>query len=108
MAPLAWVPWVPGNPSVFEQWVPEPISFETKKPKFTYFFSFPNEVFLGYETPQHILCLLYLTYSQHHRNSSFSKRFCEEARKMSLVEVANEFAAMNDRRRADFGHNKFM
>ena len=31
VAPLAWVPWVPGNPSVFEQWVPEPINFETKK-----------------------------------------------------------------------------
>ena len=31
VAPLAWVPWVPGNPSVFEQWVPEPITFETKK-----------------------------------------------------------------------------
>ena len=29
VATLAWVPWVPGNPSVFEQWVPEPISFET-------------------------------------------------------------------------------
>ena len=21
VAPLAWVPWVPGNPSIFEQWV---------------------------------------------------------------------------------------
>ena len=31
VAPLAWVPWVSGNPSVFEQWVPEPITFETKK-----------------------------------------------------------------------------
>ena len=28
VAPLAWVP---GNPSVLEQWVPEPITFETKK-----------------------------------------------------------------------------
>ena len=28
VAPLAWVPWVPGNPSIFEQWVPEPINFE--------------------------------------------------------------------------------
>ena len=27
VAPLAWVPWVPGNPSIFEQWVPETINF---------------------------------------------------------------------------------
>jgi len=27
VAPLAWVPWVPGNPSIFEQLVPEPINF---------------------------------------------------------------------------------
>ena len=26
VARLAWVPWVPGNPSFFEQWVPEPIN----------------------------------------------------------------------------------
>ena len=26
MAPLAWVPWIPGNPSIFEQWVPEPLT----------------------------------------------------------------------------------
>ena len=37
VAPLAWVPWVPGNPSIFEQWVPEPISFGTKLLKFTPF-----------------------------------------------------------------------
>ena len=27
VAPLPWVCWVPGNPSIFEQWVPEPINF---------------------------------------------------------------------------------
>ena len=32
----------------------------------------------------------------------------EETDKMSLAEVANEFAPMNDRRRADFGNNKFI
>ena len=32
----------------------------------------------------------------------------EEAEKMSLAVVANEFAAKNDRRRADFGNNKFV
>ena len=32
VAPLAWVPWVPRNPSIFEQWVPEPIIFERWKP----------------------------------------------------------------------------
>ena len=31
VAPLAWVPWVPGNPSIFRQWVPEPINFGRKK-----------------------------------------------------------------------------
>ena len=31
MAPLAWVLWVPGNPSIFRQWVPEPINFGRKK-----------------------------------------------------------------------------
>ena len=31
----------------------------------------------------------------------------EEAEKMSLAGVVNEFAAKNDRRRADFGYNKF-
>ena len=31
----------------------------------------------------------------------------EEAEKMSLAGVVNEFAAKNDRRRADFGNNKF-
>ena len=30
MALLALVPWVPGNPSIFEQWVPEPINFGKK------------------------------------------------------------------------------
>ena len=28
VAPLAWVPWDPRNPSISEQWVPEPINFE--------------------------------------------------------------------------------
>ena len=37
MAPLAWVPWVPGNPSIFEQWVAEPINFGDKGPKYTPF-----------------------------------------------------------------------
>ena len=27
VAPLAWVPWVPRNPLIFEQWVLEPINF---------------------------------------------------------------------------------
>ena len=27
VAPLAWVPCVPGNPSIAEHWVPEPINF---------------------------------------------------------------------------------
>ena len=31
VAPLVWVPWVPGNPQNFKQWVPEPTNFETKK-----------------------------------------------------------------------------
>ena len=31
----------------------------------------------------------------------------EEAEKMSLAGVVTEFAAKNDRRRADFGYNKF-
>ena len=30
VAPLAWVPWVPGKPSNFKQWVPEPINFGIK------------------------------------------------------------------------------
>ena len=37
MAPLAWVPWVPGNPSIFEEWVPEPINFGKKRLKFALF-----------------------------------------------------------------------
>ena len=28
VASLAWVPWVPRNPSKAEEWVPEPINFE--------------------------------------------------------------------------------
>ena len=30
VAPLAWIPWVPGYPSIFEQSVPEPINFGKK------------------------------------------------------------------------------
>ena len=37
VAPLAWVPWVPGNPSIFEQWVPEPINFGKKGLNYTLF-----------------------------------------------------------------------
>ena len=37
VAPLVWVLWIPGNPSIFEQWVPEPISFGIKWIKFTPF-----------------------------------------------------------------------
>ena len=33
MAPLAWVSWVPGNPLIFEQWVPELINFQQNKPE---------------------------------------------------------------------------
>ena len=32
VAPLTWVPCVIRNPSIFEQWVLEPINFETWKP----------------------------------------------------------------------------
>ena len=32
----------------------------------------------------------------------------EETKKLSLAGVANEFAAVNDRRRAHFGNKKFM
>ena len=32
----------------------------------------------------------------------------EETEKMSLAAVANEFAAKYDKRRADFGNNKFV
>ena len=35
VAPLAWVPWVPGSPSIFEQWVPEAIDFGKKRLPFT-------------------------------------------------------------------------
>ena len=31
---MAWVPWVPRNPLIFEQWVPEPINFGKKGLKF--------------------------------------------------------------------------
>ena len=37
VAPLVWVPWVPGNPSIFEQWVLEPIKFGEKVLRFTPF-----------------------------------------------------------------------
>ena len=33
VAPLAWVPWVPGSPSIFDQWVPEPINFDQWVPE---------------------------------------------------------------------------
>ena len=33
VVPLAWVPWVPGNPSIFEQLVPEPINFGRRASK---------------------------------------------------------------------------
>ena len=32
----------------------------------------------------------------------------EEAKKLSLADVANEFAAKGDRRKQDFGTNKFV
>ena len=35
VAPLTWVPWVPGNLSIFEPWVWEPIMFGEKGLKFT-------------------------------------------------------------------------
>ena len=37
MAPLVWVPWVPRNPSNFEQWVPKPISSGKKELNSTFF-----------------------------------------------------------------------
>jgi len=37
VAPLAWVPWVFGNPSIFEEWVPEPINFWKNQLEFTHF-----------------------------------------------------------------------
>ena len=46
VASLAWVPWVPGYPSIFEQWVPEPINFGKKRPKFTHS-SVENEQEIG-------------------------------------------------------------
>ena len=36
-AMLAGVPWIPGNPIVFKQWVPEPINFGKKGQKCTPF-----------------------------------------------------------------------
>ena len=46
VAPLQWVPWVPGNPSVLEQWVLEPINFGKKEPKCTQI-SLKNEQEIG-------------------------------------------------------------
>ena len=37
VASLAWVPWVPGNPSIFEQLIPEQISFGKKVQTYTTF-----------------------------------------------------------------------
>ena len=31
VASMTWVPWVPGYPLIFKQWVPEPINFGKKK-----------------------------------------------------------------------------
>ena len=33
VAQLAWVPWVPGNPLILEQRVPEPINFGDEQVK---------------------------------------------------------------------------
>ena len=35
---LEWVPWVPRNPSIFQQWVPEPIIFGAKEQQSNHFF----------------------------------------------------------------------
>ena len=49
MAPLVWVPWVPGNPQNFELWFLEPTNFENQKyillifPKFIVFVEVANE-----------------------------------------------------------------
>ena len=43
MAPLVWVPWVPGNPQKFEEWVPEPTKFEIQK---YILFIFPKSIVL--------------------------------------------------------------
>ena len=48
VAPLAWVPWVPGNPSIFEQWVPEPINIDTKSLNLPTFRKGTNRVFLDF------------------------------------------------------------
>ena len=34
---VGMVPWIPGNPSIFELWVPEPINFGKKGLEFTHF-----------------------------------------------------------------------
>ena len=49
VAPLAWVSWVPGNPPILEQWVPEPINFEKKELEFTPF-STQNKQDIGVKT----------------------------------------------------------
>ena len=36
LAPWEWFPWVPGNPSIFEHWVLEPINFGMKGLKFVF------------------------------------------------------------------------
>ena len=37
VVPMAWIPLVPANSPISEQWVPEPINFGDKGPKFTTF-----------------------------------------------------------------------
>ena len=54
VAPLAWVPWVPENPSIFEQWVQELINFGDKGPKFTPF-SVQNEQEIGVKSLKELL-----------------------------------------------------
>ena len=46
MALFAWVPWVPGNPSISEQWVAEPINNGKKQLKCTQI-SIENEQAIG-------------------------------------------------------------
>ena len=48
-APLAWVPWVPGNLSIFEQWVPETINFREEGQKFNKFSVEKLELNRGWE-----------------------------------------------------------
>ena len=45
-APLEKVPWVPGNPSILGQWIPEPINFRKKQPKWAQI-SLENEQEIG-------------------------------------------------------------